>query len=1001
MKKTTIITWLLLVGIIMSFFTGCTTQNEEETEGTTERKTEEASETQTVVDTENTSESETETEAETESVAGGIEGLDTTPLSLKQRVDLFPDHSEYETVNSSVVSKVEIRVEAENYISSTIPWNPNKVGSEFSNGILMYCLGTPSGGWDKVYSVTYKVNAPVAGNYDLTVLSSDYDKNYTSDYTVTVNDKAPRNVLDMAEKKVDFASPTLSDNGLLKIIDMGCLELNEGENIIVFTLDNTDSQASQNRLSFFMDYFDLSLSNGNSKATSIEYDISLIGMDDFEIITGAANVNVFDCRYPIRFSINRFFESNGQIPYTVTDYFGKVIYEGMLSGNESELVSVKRCVKNHPTGYFVLKCGEEEIAYVVTPAFSERTLEDSPFAMDYASTYHNKELDSCFNVSAAARLAGVTWVRDRARWSDYEKVQGKYDFTSTEEYFKAIDRTGMKLLVDLCPSPYWAYASEGYKGTDLVGGFRNNQLAFYSLCKEIVKHYDGVVDAWELWNESDIGFAVETSELFSAFFKAGALGAYDANPDVIVSFGGLCQPDFKSDYMHLTMLNDVLQYSDVFNYHSHVVQPSDLRFQTFLAPTVMAASAPGSISLYNREYNRPVWVSEAGMRVDKLEYKSFINQANYIVTSTAESLACGTSKHFWFLLAPYMEHGGDFGTFSSTFEPYPTLAAESIMTNVLGKAEYLGEPIGLSSKSYGYIFNNGTRLVSVLWSTRKGDTYVVNTNAPIIVTDIMGNETLMEPDEKGEISLRLSTTPIYVTYSIAPDFYSHDIMDCDMQTITYSLGQRVVLSPEFENYDINNPDIKANGHLVFDGIKVKVRVTNYNDVKVTGTVTGTLMGFEVIGTDKEISIDPYSEGFITLILKKTGNESINSYITFTGTFNGEKTSNATAHVHTEGATDVGSITVNSISKANTINKDKLSNVTATLEGATGTPLILLNDKEFDNYTFENNVFTIDLSGIEEGRYTMIIAVEADGGDYIFKMMIFTFDGIKVTVDHYI
>lgn len=998
MKKTNLITWLLLIVMIVSTFAGCNTHNENKPDDSTNETTQTVSEEPS--DNETGNDTEKETEKETEAETGNLGGLDTTPLSLKPREDLFPEHSEYETSESLKVEKFDIRVEAEHYASSTIPWTNKVYGNEFSNGVLMRCLGNAVNGWDTVYSVTYKVTVPAAGKYRLTVLSSDIDRDYTSDYTVTTNSQKPIHCSDFGKIVETVPSSALGDQNLLKIINMGHIDLIEGENTIVFTIDNEDSKASQNRLSFFFDYFELSFLGGIFEGLQVSYDVSLEGQENSDIISAAANVSVFDCRYPIRLNINHYFEASDNLPYTVTDYFGKTLYEGVVSGNENEMVSVQRCVKNHPTGYFLLKCGDEQMGYVVTTSYAERTLEDSPFAMDYAATMHNKKINNCFSVSAAARLAGVTWVRDRASWSAYEQIQGQYDFTSTEECFKAIDKAGLKLLVDLCPSPQWAYASEGYNGKDIIGGFRNNQLAFYRLCKEMVQYYDGVVDAWELWNESDIGFAVETSELFSAFYKAGALGVYDANPNMTVALGGLCLPNDRIDYMHLTLLNDVLQYSSFFNYHSHVVQPGNLGYQTFTSPYGMAGSASASLSLYNDLYQRPVWVTEAGMRVDKMEYNSYIQQANYIVTSTVESLSFGTNKHFWFLLAPYMENGGDFGTFSETLEPYPTLAAESVMTSVLGKAEYLGEPIGLSSKAYGYIFNNGTRLVSVLWSTKKGDTYIIKTTAPIIVTDIMGNESLMEPDEYGKISLRLSSTPIYVTYSIAPDFYSHDKADYKIQPLTYTLGQRVVLSPEFENYDVNNPDIKANGHLVSDGIKVKVRVTNYNDVKVTGNITATLEGFEVIGTDKEITVDPYSEGYITLTLKKTGNEPVNSYITFTGTFNGEKTSNSTAHVHTEGAEDTGSLTVNSLSRVNIINKDKLSKVTATLEGATGTPRIILNDKEFDNYTFENNVFTIDLSGLEEGRYTMVIAVKTNGGDYIFNMLVFTFDGSKVTVDHY-
>jgi translation elongation factor P/translation initiation factor 5A len=259
----------------------------------------------------------------------------------------------------------------------------------------------------------------------------------------------------------------------------------------------------------------------------------------------------------------------------------------------------------------------------------------------------------------------------------------------------------------------------------------------------------------------------------------------------------------------------------------------------------------------------------------------------------------------------------------------------------------------------------------------------------------MGNKTLMEP-EGGVIQIRLGRAPLYVTYSNVPDYLPHDIRKNEMPQLSYTLGQRVILSPEFENYDINDPNIKKNGHVVSDGLKVKVRVTNLNDVEVKGTVSGTLMGFELVGGE-EITVAPYSEGFITLTLKKVGDEPVNSYVTFVGTFNGEQTSRATAHVYTEGATDTGSIAFNDLPNGATISKNALKAITATLSDAEGTPLVLLNDKVYENYTFENNTFTIDLSEIEAGRYTLVVAIETDGGDYIYKHIYFTYDGKKALV----
>ena len=1027
-KRVSFIALILSAVMLASTLAACdssssaVTDTEETSSVITSEKAETSSATEATNDTEATTETEAvqseketesnapqDTESDTEPAETEEEyQLDTTPLALETTKDLYPDFKEYENkatenIAPPVYVPFDKRVEAEDYEEDlcTITWSNKVTGDEYSGGAFMRLLSSATEGWDHVYSVSYKVTVPAAGYYNVTALTSDIGQDYTSDYYVDINGTRQLNVNKTTAKQLEDINYSF-DKGLFFVFELGNISLNEGENLITFVINNEDSKVGQNRLSFFFDYFTLSAVKPEapdiSSPASIALAVDVSKVEDGDVIAGSAAVNVFDQRFPLKLNFGYYFQEDGEITYTIKNYFGDTVYDGKLAGTQYDLVTVERTIKNHPTGYFTLTCGNQTFSYVVTPAYDTRTLESSPFAMDYASSYHNKDLTNCYNVTAAARLAGVTWVRERAGWDSYEKTAGNYTFSGTENRFKTITSTGMNLLVDLCPAPTWATKNEGYTGTSRVGGFRDNQLEFYNMCKAMAAYYDGVVDAWELWNESDHGFAVETAELFAAWYKAGALGVLEGDPDAIVTFGGYCQPNSNMDYVHLSMLNDLLKYSTVYNYHSHWSQASNYSFQTFIAN--MANTAHASAALYNRDYLRPVWVTEAGMRIDKMVYESYINQANYIITSTAQSLSIGTDMHYWFLLSPYMEAGGDFGSFSPSLEPYPTIAAEAIMTKVLGKAEYLGKPMGLPESAYGFTFYNGSRIVSVLWSTKAGDKYTIETNEPIIVTDMMGGETLMTPVD-GKIQLRLSMNPIYVTYTNAPEYYEHDIADHEYETLTFTAGERVVLSPEFENYDINDASIKLNGHLVYDGLKINLRITNYNSFAVTGTVSGSLMGFEVVGGDKEITIEPCTEKFVTLTLKKTGSEPVNSYIIFSGIFNGEETSLASAHVHTEGALDKGKISLSAIAPGKYATKATLSALTATLEeaDAPGTPLILVNDKVYENYTYENSTFTIDFSTLEAGKYTVIIAVETDGGDYIFKYMIFTYDGKKAYVEN--
>ena len=991
--KASFISWILIVVILLGSLVACKDTPESPTDIENEGS---VTETTSGAQGENSSGSEVETQPTVEYPGGPY---DTTPLTLAEEKDYYPDYKDYENMTAVNIVPFEIKVEGEDYTQSTIPWKPLN-GSEFSGGVMMRVIhgenSAPSSGWDFTYAASYKVTVPEAGQYAITILSTDLSKDYTSDYYIDVNGNRAYNTATTCTILERFPSPTQGDNGLFKILTAGDLTLKKGENIITFTIDNVDSQASRNRLCFCLDYFTLTRGSADQVECFISADADTSILKNSDVIAGAAKVNVFDSRLPLKLTLNAYLTDTTEVPYTVENFFGEIIYEGKLVGKKNDLVTVERGIKNHPTGYFKLTCGSISFSYVVTPSYENRTLETSPFAMDYAARLHNSNLTNCYNVTAAARLAGVTWVRDRAGWNTYEPSKGKYDFSSTDDLFKTIDSTGMKLLVDLCPAPTWATSSAGYTGTGRVGGFQHNQLAFYHLCKAMVEHYDGVVDAWELWNESDHGFAVETAELFSAWYKAGALGAIDADADMIVSFGGFCIPNTNTDYVHLSMLNDILKYSSIYNYHSHIAQPSNYSFVDFNT-TGMQRYAYPTVALYNDEM-RPVWITEAGMRVDNMIPKSYIKQAPYIVTSTVQSLSTGTDMHYWFLLSPYMESGGDFGTFSPDYQPYPTLAAEATMTDVLGEAKYLGTLSDLPKRGHGYVFDTGSRMASVVWSETATPSYTFKTDAPVIVTDLMGGKTLLEPVD-GEITINLSTNPVFITYSTPlTSFYYQEYDDSKLTPLTFTLGDRVVLSPEVENYDINNPYTKKNGHIVTDGTKIKVRVTNYNDVAVTGKINATVTGFQVLGCDTEITVAPFSEGFITLTLKKTGDEGVNTYITFKGTFNGEETSAAAAHVFTDGTADKAKVSFVGL-KDGTAPADKLSSIQATVENCgEGKPVVLLNEAPFENFTYENGTITVDLSSVEIGRYILVVAFEQAGGDYTFAHLTFTYNGEKATID---
>lgn len=635
----------------------------------------------------------------------------------------------------------------------------------------------------------------------------------------------------------------------------------------------------------------------NNIKLKMEYDYEL-PKDVSELLNGAAGVNVFDTEWPFKLSIQN--ESGETVPYEIYDYYGKVLYSGTVPC-DSQNNTVVRGVKRHPTGYFTVKAGEKEFHYAVTPPYSERTLDDSPFAMDFASAYLVTTAKMVYKYSAAAKISGVTWVRERSNWSDYEASKGKYSYRSTDAKYEAIKNAGLKNIAMLSAAPGWAL--DGPSISDMRGGFRKTHMAIYNLCKDMAKHYDGIVDAWELWNEEDFTFAAEPAELFAGWFKSGALGLKDSGADVLVSFGGFCMWG-RDDYMPLAMKNAILDYSDIYNFHAHMGFKGS--YVDFLSMPAVGYQL-GINSQYNA-FNKPLWITEAGLNLpvsgkkNEVTAEQLKGQAPYLVQSACLSLSKGTSKHFWFVLSPYLEGTVDYGSFSRNGinEPYPTVAAESVMTYMLGEGKYAGY-LESADGIHAPVFNTGKGYVAVVWNETDSQPYTVKSAKNLYIVDMMGGRT-EALSENGTVTVSVSQEPTYIKLKSLPDnFVSETYPACTAEATVchtdYTVGQRVIAVPEFSKIDYKTE--KTNGHKVQDGQTITVRLTNLNDRDVSGTLDIRLEGFSAeLNDGSNITIKAMSEITVKVTLKRTSGNT-GDYLTVNGSFEGSEISPACCHVFTE------------------------------------------------------------------------------------------------------
>ena len=938
-----------------------------------------------------------ETEPAETTPAGDVLFPDPAPV-----VKAYPDFAEYETTVVEEAPEPEVvRVEGEDFTDATLKGD-RRYGKEWS-GERAYIVQYTPASMDDLW-VEYTVTVGQGGVYDVSALVTPSSQGWTCDYFISANGGDPETAVSDYVIGGNFDCPTLGDNGVFRQMALGKITLLPGENTVRVTIDPNDGRDVATlgaKVVLFLDWMEFSIGGGKTggETVSVSYGAQLAG-DDKDVLAGASGVSVFDCRYPIRFDVSANCDGKTATDWSVTDFFGNVVYEGTLQ-NVKGKVTLTKCVNDHPTGYFTARIGGTKVNYVVTPPLHTAAYEDSPFAMDFAAYYLVKNADSVYNLSCAARLMGVTWVRERCDWTTYESRQGVYDFSSTDATYNAIHKAGLKNLAMLCASPAWATTSYKNGAKDpvggMIGGFRDHQLDAYRMTKAMAEHYDGVVDAWELWNECDInGFAIEPAELYASWYKAASLGVMDADvkDKPLLSFGGLCQGP-NTEYMSQLMQNNVLKYSHIFNYHQHCVYNGNFMNFVYALMLYMNASAPACTDV-----DKPMWVTEAGMRLDlngaALPTASQLaGQAPYIVTSTVQSLSFGTDRHFWFVMSPYIENGGDFGTFSPALVPYPTVAAEAVMTYMLGKAKYIGMPSGLPGSCGGALFDTGSGMTAVLWnenwSRKKAINYSFASDYPVIRTDIMGNQTVIEPVD-GVVTVGIEINPCYVTFKKAPAFDAQSFPDRAYSELNVPESGRVILTPLFDNVSLAND--KNSGVHIGAYTDLRVRVLNLNDHEVTGSVTGACPGLSVIGAEN-VTVPAMGEVIVTVILQTETDDNIDAFLTLTGLFGGDGgTSVSVSRVFTDKSVRTGRVDSKTIrTTGRSYDAGELPEAVFNYVDVQGKVVVYVNGVPYDKFTVEETAnggrVTVDTASLGAGRFFVSVGVLREGGEYVFGYTWFT------------
>ncbi len=371
-------------------------------------------------------------------------------------------------------------------------------------------------------------------------------------------------------------------------------------------------------------------------------------------------------------------------------------------------------------------------------------------------------------LSTLLKRAGAKNFRDEITWVDVEYEKGKYRKPANRDAFmRSTQQDGLKPFITLdFTNPFYDQDSTPYTDEGREG--------FANYGKALLDLYGSQMEWVEVYNEFNGGFgdrgngpADSRPDYYFKLLKKTFETVKAARPDVTV-VGMASNVDIP--WMEEVFRLGGLQYMDVVSIHPYNRSPDGM-LQAVL-------DAQSLIRKYNQGQDTPVWITEVGWPTGTagVEEKT---QTDYLVRAYVQALGAGAEKVFWYDLmndgmqADYGEN--NFGLIrhqndpKGQFSPKPAYAAYGAMTRELIGASFVEREI-YDADIYSYRFDKDGRKLRVVWANTPVQA-AIQTNAPIQITDIMGNTETFTP-LNGKVYMTLTSEPVYIQsdiYGIALD----------------------------------------------------------------------------------------------------------------------------------------------------------------------------------------------------------------------------------------
>ncbi|MEG2669663.1 MAG: hypothetical protein RR957_04280, partial [Oscillospiraceae bacterium] len=625
----------------------------------------------------------------------------------------------------------------------------------------------------------------------------------------------------------------------------------------------------------------------------------------------------------------------------------------------------------------------------------------TPFGVDFFSSYQGFSATRRQAYIKALKQMGVSSVRERVYWPAVEPQRGEWDFYGPDRVFEPLKQDGFEIMSVYSGTPDWASNVKG------VGdGPVNNLFDVYNSSKKLAQYYDGKVNAWEILNEPDTNAQVPL-DIYAAFMKTAAVGIVDSGakakkigaswalyPELGGNFAGISLEGIYANGIDLALQNDVAKYSDAYNIHTYYEVDDTISDDYTILLNRKVIDGRLDVKRAYDTSNKMVYMTETGASfpADANIKKAQHADARAIVTGTVNQLANDVDRIWWFSMVSQIENGREFGMFSPYHMPYPKYVAAAVLVKTLKKAECIGMLNHLPHGACGAVFNTGTGNTAVLWSEKTQNVSLHCDNA-VVLTDIMGHTTKLD-SVNGTVSFSVGKDPVYVDLQGAMCYCNYKALDYaenDESSQTLDKTQRVVL---LQRYGVGNEKdtwAKATkaGYQFENGLPqaVYLDIYNFNHETISGTLkTKVTGGFTVSGLPQSFTVAPMSKVTLPMTVSVDGavQGDMNSVTVLASCGVGGETKSVARVIKASSDGSYKSLLQQKI-KLNGISENavlKSSSATCMAQLSTGvepgSTKVYLMGREVP-YELEGRTVKIQLDGLENGCYKLLVTAHTDDG----------------------